>query len=217
MAGEPGVLQQRVEAQALDRRGVKPRERVRGENQERKEARADQALHRQHARAQLDRNGARPSSATVAPNNARISVHISIEPSWLPQVPAILYKQRLGGVRVGGHHLDREIRNRRSKRSGTRTQTPGTRTAPPRRCRQRPWRAHRRARRRPAAAPIARSRSSAPRSTQNVQARRSLRLLHLSGQLRPTVFAALKACSRYRGQWCQAVRHGAQGEPRAAA
>ena len=31
-----------------------------------------------------------PQTATMAPNSVRISIQSSIEPSWLPQVPATL-------------------------------------------------------------------------------------------------------------------------------
>ncbi len=33
----------------------------------------------------------RPNPATAPPHSARISVHSRMEPSWLPQVPVILY------------------------------------------------------------------------------------------------------------------------------
>ena len=44
------------------------------------------------ARTRAFRLGGRlsPQTATMAPNSVRISIQSIIEPSWLPQVPAIL-------------------------------------------------------------------------------------------------------------------------------
>ena len=66
MEDEAGVLQQRIELAALERRGAQPQERVRGEDREAQERGADQALHRP-ARAPAASRAARPpNSATAA-------------------------------------------------------------------------------------------------------------------------------------------------------
>jgi hypothetical protein len=89
MEGEPRILQQRVEAIALHRRGVQALERVRGKQQKGIEAEADKGLpgqSRQHGplgQAAFDR-------ATKPPASPITVTHSSIEPSWFPHVPAIL-------------------------------------------------------------------------------------------------------------------------------
>ena len=89
MEGETGILQQRVEAVAVERRRREALERVRGEEQEGQEADADQRL---DASTRLRRVSGRlaPKTATAAPNSDRISAHSSIEPSWFPHTPEIL-------------------------------------------------------------------------------------------------------------------------------
>ncbi len=52
MEGEAGVLQQRIEAVAVGRRGKDALEGIRGEQQEGKETDADQRLNGEHAAAQ---------------------------------------------------------------------------------------------------------------------------------------------------------------------
>ena len=89
MEGEAGVLQQRVQIVAVDRRLEQADERVRGEQDEGEEGGGDRRLDRKDAGAQ---GGGRlpPQTATMAPKSVRISIQSSIEPSWLPQVPASL-------------------------------------------------------------------------------------------------------------------------------
>src|SRR3546814_7648738 len=56
MEGEAEVLQQRVHLLAVQRRGVEPQERVRGEEDEGEEPDPDHALHRQHPGPQRRRS-----------------------------------------------------------------------------------------------------------------------------------------------------------------
>ena len=52
MEGQAGILEQRVQALALDGRRIEPQERVRGQDDKCQKTDADQPLHRQHPRAQ---------------------------------------------------------------------------------------------------------------------------------------------------------------------
>ena len=89
MEGQAGVLQQRVEAPALQRRRIEPRERVGGDQQERVEAERQRRL-RSKRRDQRPLVVRRDSRATNAPATASTVTHSSIEPSWFPHAPAIL-------------------------------------------------------------------------------------------------------------------------------
>ena len=89
MEGEAGVLQDRVEAAAVERRRIEPQERVRGEQHEGEEADPISAC-TPSTRARKEGGRLRPSSATAAPNRDRIQTQRTSEPSWLPQVPLIL-------------------------------------------------------------------------------------------------------------------------------
>ena len=59
MDGEAGVLQDRVEVSAFDRRRRQPRERVGRQQDEQQEGGAEHALHRKRVGEQARRNGAR--------------------------------------------------------------------------------------------------------------------------------------------------------------
>ena len=84
MEGEAGILQDRIEIAALERRIGDAQERIRGGENEQLEGGRDPGLHRQHVGLSVT-GRLLPNAATSAPNNARISTHSSIEPSWLPQ------------------------------------------------------------------------------------------------------------------------------------
>ena len=89
MEGEPGVLQQRVQVVAVERRNREPQERVRGQEDEQQEGDRDRRLHAERPRPEPRRQVA-PETGDAAPKRVRISIHSSIEPSWFPQVPATL-------------------------------------------------------------------------------------------------------------------------------
>ncbi len=76
--GEPGILQDRVEPAAVERRRVEAQERVRGEQQEGQEADADQRLHAQHASAE----GGRQVAPEAPPRRRRTG------PGSTPRAPA---------------------------------------------------------------------------------------------------------------------------------
>ena len=81
MEGEAGVLEQRVEAPALDRRRVEPRERVRGEQQEGVEAERRAPPARPGVATSVRSLSRRSNSASTAPASASTVTHSSIEPS----------------------------------------------------------------------------------------------------------------------------------------
>ena len=90
MDGEAGVLQDRIEVAALERRLRQAQERVRGEQDEEIEGRR-RSTTAPPARCAFSVAGRLPpNTATSAPNSARISTQSSIEPSWLPHTLVIL-------------------------------------------------------------------------------------------------------------------------------
>ena len=90
MEGEAGILQDRVEPAAVERRRVEPEERVGGEQHEGQEADADQRLHAQHAGPERRRQVAAEHAPRRRRTATRIHTQSTSEPSWLPQVPLIL-------------------------------------------------------------------------------------------------------------------------------
>ncbi len=109
MEGEARVLQERVEVVAVQRRVGQPQERVRGEQQEHQERDRDAGLHAQHQRLEAlwqrpapDRHGGPEDRQDQHPQQQRALV--------VPPDARDLVDHRLGGMRVGGHQLDREIR-----------------------------------------------------------------------------------------------------------
>ena len=89
MEGERGVLQDRVEAAAVERRRDRAARTDWTWQDEQEKASAIEAC----TASTLALSGSGrllPNSATAAPNSARISTHSSIEPSWLPHMPEIL-------------------------------------------------------------------------------------------------------------------------------
>ena len=110
MEGERRVLQNRVQAVALDRWRIKPPERIRRQHDEGQEGKADRALNRQHPRPQLQRqitaedcHGAAIYSQNQYPQNHRAFM--------VSPYATDLVKQRLGRMRICSDILYREIRD----------------------------------------------------------------------------------------------------------
>ena len=108
MEGEAGILQQRIEAVAVERRGRDALEGIRGEQQEGEEADADQRLDREHAAAQgvgqvgaEDRDRGAEQRQDQRPQQHRALV---VAPHARDFVD-----QRLGRMRVGDDVGDGEV------------------------------------------------------------------------------------------------------------
>jgi hypothetical protein len=109
MHREADILQHRIEIAALERRLRQPQERIRGHQDEQIERRSDPALHRQHMRAQRQRQiiaegGDEPAEQCEDrhPQQHRAFV---VSPH-----AGDLVEQRFGGMRILEHVGDREIR-----------------------------------------------------------------------------------------------------------
>ena len=106
---EAGILQQRVEVVALQRRRDHAAERVRGRDDEQHEHRGDQALHAQRVGAQPRRHGI-PRHRHAGAEQGEDQDPEEHRALVVPPDAGDLVDQRLLGVRVLDDVLDREIR-----------------------------------------------------------------------------------------------------------
>ena len=110
MEGETGVLENGIEVVALDRRRIKPDERVCREQHEAQERRTDHALNGERARLERRREAAPQGrdEKAEAREDQRPQQHRAFV---VPPQPGDLVEHRLGGVGVLRHVEEREIRN----------------------------------------------------------------------------------------------------------
>jgi hypothetical protein len=99
MYREADVLQHRIEVAALDRRAGDAQERIRGDQDEQIEGAGDPALHRQHMRAQRQRQVVAEGSDQAA--EQRQDRHPQQHRAFMiAPYAGDLVKQRLGRMRV---------------------------------------------------------------------------------------------------------------------
>ena len=109
MKGQRRVLQDGVEAIALDGGGIKPDEGIGREHREGQEGGADGALHRQHARLQFKRQVA-ASQRHGGPENAEDQHPQQHRAFVIAPHAGNFVQQRFGRMRILEHVAQREIR-----------------------------------------------------------------------------------------------------------
>ena len=133
MEGQARVLEQRIEAAALERRRVEPRERVRGEQQEGIEAERRAPPARRAWRSACVRRAAARTGPATAPATREHRHPEQHRAFVIAPGAGEFVEPRLGAMAVLGDQLDRQVGAQEHQRSAPRRRSRSARPAPPRR------------------------------------------------------------------------------------